>query len=180
MSALAKLLTSAAQARQERRFEDARNILVEAVELSRQSGEPTSLANALTGLGQIERDLHNPQPALAAYEEAAAIYRSSDDPLHLAHAVRHLGDICREIGQTQRAERYYEEALEIYRRQPETMPLDLANALRGMAILKQELGVAGAARVLWQEARKLYTASNVPAGVAESSRRLAQLEKGPE
>jgi hypothetical protein len=53
----------------------------------------------------------------------------------------------------------------------------LANAIRGLAILKSDTADAEAARALWEEARDLYAAVNVKAGVAESNRRLALLER---
>ena len=65
----------------------------------------------------------------------------------------------------------YREALAIYRRNERTPPLDLANALRGFALLK---GRSAEANALWQEARDLYAAVGVEAGVAESSGRLAE------
>jgi len=71
----------------------------------------------------------------------------------------------------------YHEALGIYRSHAETPPLDLANAIRGLAILKSDTADAEAARALWEEARDLYAAVNVKAGVAESNRRLALLER---
>jgi hypothetical protein len=44
-----------------------------------------------------------------------------------------------------------------------------------MAILKEQTGEPEAAKPLWEEARQLYASVNVPEGVAESSKRLAQL-----
>ena len=175
-----QLLNTADQARKDHRLEDGRKHLVDAVELCRQSGTRLDLAHALTRLGQIERDLRNSAAALAYYDEAAAIYRSGNDALRLSHTVRHLGDIHREIGRSDLAQSCYSEALLIYRSQQETPPLDLANALRGQAIMKQELGELAAARALWQEAHDLYSAVNVPAGVAESSRQLARLADQPQ
>jgi hypothetical protein len=73
------------------------------------------------------------------------------------------------------AEPCYHEALTIYRAHKETPPLDLANAIRGLALLKSNAGEVEEARALWAEARDLYAAVNVEAGVKESSRRLALL-----
>jgi hypothetical protein len=46
-----------------------------------------------------------------------------------------------------------------------------------LAILKSDAGDADAASTLWEEARNLYAALNVEAGVTESSRRLALLAR---
>ncbi|HZS29419.1 MAG TPA: tetratricopeptide repeat protein [Candidatus Angelobacter sp.] len=171
------------------RFEnpnDAKQDLVEAVALARTSKDPLQLAQTLTALGQIERDLHRPDEALHHYEEAAAVYRSADHrladyraadvPLKLAHTVRHIGDIHRHEGRMESAGACYQEALAIYRAHPKTPPLDLANALRGFALLKEAVGDTQTAKSLWEEAGKLYASVNVEAGVAESKRRLAQLK----
>ena len=173
----AELLKVALQARRENRLADARLHLVEAVNLCREANARVDLAKALTRLGQIERDMHHSDGALRNYEEAAAIYRAEGDRLRLAHTVRHVGDIHRDEGHAELAEPCYHEALSIYRSQEQTPPLDLANAIRGLAILKSEAGEAGEARLLWGEAKDLYTAVNVKAGVDESSRRLALLQQ---
>ena len=54
-------------------------------------------------------------------------------------------------------------------------PLDVANAVRPLAILSEEAGDTEAARRLWEEARDLYEACGVQAGVDECSERLARL-----
>lgn len=175
-----KLLREATQARREDRHADAKRILVEAVDICRKSESRSDLAKALTDLGQIERDLHHNQAALPYYEEALAIYRAEGDALKIAHTVRHVGDIQRNQGHRELAELCYREALNIYRSQERTPSLDLANAIRGLAILTFDAGEAEEAKLLWQEARDLYAGVNVAAGVAESTRRLALLERGRE
>jgi tetratricopeptide (TPR) repeat protein len=171
-----KLLTQASQARREHRLADAKRDLVEAVDLCRKTGTRIELAGALTGLGQIERDLKHGDAAREHYVEAVAIYRGEGDALKLAHTIRHLGDIHRNEGHRELAEPCYREALNLYRSR-EAPPLDLANALRGFAILQDDAGEVREAKLLWEEARALYAAVNVEAGVAESSRRLALLEQ---
>lgn len=179
--AISTLLSRARRTRFENPAE-ARQDLVEAVGLARTSNDPLQLAQVLTALGQIERDLHRSDEALHHYEEAAAIYRLADHraanvPLKLAHTIRHIGDIHRHKKQLQLAEACYVEALAIYRAHVETPPLDLANALRGFALLKETAGDPQTARSLWEEAGKLYASVNVEAGVAESARRITLLQK---
>jgi len=174
------LLKDATQARREERQADAKLLLVEAVEMCRKGESRSDLAKALTDLGQIERDLHNNKVALDHYEEALAIYRAEGDALKVAHTVRHVGDIQRTEGHRELAEPCYREALKIYRSHERTSPLDLANAIRGLAILTFDAGESDEAKQLWQEARDLYAGVDVAAGVAESNRRLALLERGLE
>ncbi|MGA7560681.1 MAG: hypothetical protein WCF61_07725 [Terriglobales bacterium] len=172
MSASEQLVEQALQARREHRLADAEQDLVEAVAQCRNAGIRTDLARALTALGQIERDLHRTDSALQHYEEAAGLYRAEGDALRLAHTVRHVADIRREAARLDLAESCYHEALHLYRNHAATPPLDLANAIRGLAILKTDAGDAATAIALWEEARDLYAAVNVEAGVAESNRRL--------
>ena len=156
---------------------EAHRDLVEAVRLCRQPGEQSGLVEALKALGQIERDLGRGEAVRPLYEEAVVICRAEGDPLTLAHTVRHLGDIHRDAGRAALAEPCYDEALALYRSHDRTRPLDLANAIRPLAILKDDAGQVEQARQLWEEARDLYAAVNVPEGVAESSARLARLNR---
>jgi len=164
------------QARRDRRPGDARQLFAEAVELARTDGGPL-LGRALVGLGQIERDLGDLGPAREHYEEALSIMRAEGHALKVAHTVRHLGDICYEDGRSDLAETHFQEALAIYRADPGAGRLDLANAIRSMALLKETRGDSEEAAQLWQEARDLYEVVNVQEGVAESSARLARLER---
>lgn len=173
-----KLRMRALVARKESRLDDARQDLIEAIDLCRQANNDGAidLARALTALAQIERDLHKNEAALKNYEKAISIYRNKDDAQMLAHTIRHVADIHRNLGHTEAAESSYREALALYRADKNTPALDLANALRGYALLKGDLRDAEHAKALWEEARELYAAVNVEAGVAESARRLAALK----
>ena len=95
--------------------------------------------------------------------------------MKLAHTARHPGDVYRENGHSELARPCYEEALALYRAHPEAAPLDVANAIRSMAVLKHDSDERPAARALWIEARELYAAEGIDAGVAECDRRLGQL-----
>jgi adenylate cyclase len=168
-------MTRGYQARREHRLADAKEAFAEAVALYRKSNNPRLLAQALVGLGQVERDLGETDFPLAHYEEAVAIFRGGNDPLTLAHAIRHVADILRESGRLAQAVPHYEEALDIYLAHDDPSPLDLANAIRGFALVKGELGEFGDAKLLWTEARVLYEGIHIEAGVAESDRQIGLL-----
>jgi len=168
-------LTRGYRARREHRLADAKEAFAEAVALYRKSNNPRLLAQSITRLGAIHRDLGETAEALRHYEEAVAICRTLNDPLTLAHTVRHVGDILREQGRLPEAAPHYEEALEIYCGQEETPPLDLGNAIRGFALLKAEMGDSKAALSLWTEVRQLYTAVGVDAGIVESEAQITRL-----
>ena len=173
-----KLMRDGKRARLEERPDDARRDFAVAVDLCRQSGARRELIQALKGLGQVERDQGRGAAALGLYEEAVVICRAEGDRLMLAHTVRHVGDIHREAGRAELAEPCYREALEIYRRNARTEALDLANAIRPLALLKDDAGEVEEAIRLWAEARDLYAAAEVEAGVSESSRRVDRLAAG--
>ncbi len=133
------------------------------------------LAEALAGLGQIERDEGKTQAALNHYGEAVELLREERDERQLAHAIRHVADIERGHGNVAKAAAAYEEALALYRAHEETPALELANAIRGYALLMGECGDQDEAKYLWYEARALYEQAGVEAGVAESQSHIAFL-----
>jgi tetratricopeptide (TPR) repeat protein len=177
LDAAEKLLKQAIHARKEHRLTEAKRDLLEAVSLYRQIGTRLELVQALKALGQIERDLGQVDAAQPLYEEAVAKCREGCEPLYLAHTVRHLGDIYQDAGRADLAGPCYLEALTIYRCEEKTQDLDLANAIRPLAILKENAGDVSAAKVLWEEARKLYSSVGISEGVAECASRIEKLAK---
>jgi len=159
---------------------DAKDCFKRAADAMRNAGDKSLLADALCGLGQIERDQGNGKAALECYSEAVGLRRSGGDTPALAHAIRHVADILREQESAAKAAPYYEKAISIYRSHPETVPLDLANAIRGFALLKASSaspGTQGAeqALLLWQEAAGLYEQAGVSAGIEECRQQIAFL-----
>lgn len=156
--------------------ENARRRYERAIERARSEELRRELIKALKGLGQIARDANDRDEALSLYEQAVMLCRKEDDPLLLAHTIRHVADIHADNGRDDLAAPCYQEALAIYREHRETSVLDLANAVRPFALLKQKAGQLEDAKHLWAEARDLYSAANVPQGVAECSRHVNALE----
>jgi tetratricopeptide (TPR) repeat protein len=159
----------------ERRTDFAKRRLVDAISAARAANDPLSLARALIDMGRLERGKHRLDVARRYYEEAAAVYRGLKEPLRLAHTVRHVGDILQDAGHLKPAEPRYVEALTIYRAHPDTPPLDLANTIRGYALLQAEFGRKKEAIALWREARGLYAAVSVRAGIEDCDAQIARL-----
>src|SRR5229473_1154640 len=89
-SAADDLVEQAHQGRREHRYDDARQLLIKAVAIGRESGVPLDLAKALTALGQIERDLHLPAAsATAAVADCLDPRRAVPGPRY-----RHLLPLC--------------------------------------------------------------------------------------
>jgi tetratricopeptide (TPR) repeat protein len=161
------------QARREDRLADSRAIFLKAVRSASEEGDRPSLAEALCGLGQAERGIGNLEAARHHYAGAAVLYRQIGPPERLAYAIRHEADILREACLPAEAEPLYLEAEGIYRQQGEVATLDLANTLRGLALVNESLHRPDASRLLFEEARELYTKCNVEAGVAECNKKLS-------
>ena len=168
-----QLAQEAVDARREGRLEDARLSAEKTVALCREAGLNQKLVRALMLLGQIERDTAHREKAVKFYEEATVISREVDEPLRFAHTVRHLADLHRELGSLDLAEGFYNESLAIYRRERDASPGDLANAVRGFAVMKDAAGASEQAKVLWEEARRLYSALGVDEGVEECNAHLS-------
>lgn len=144
-------------------------------------------------IGRVARDLGDNESAVRHYRTAAELFRGLNDPMNLAHALRHVADILRGMrgagmdpaemdpagmNPAAEAEPFILEAIEIYRAQLPLPQLHLANALRVAAGLKEQgegeqAGSDAEALPLWVEARDLYRAVGVDAGVAESRAHLA-------
>jgi len=162
------------KARREGHIADSRAIFIKGVRNAAEESDRPSLAEALCGLGQAERDIGNLKAARLHYAGAATLYREIGPAERVAYAIRHEADIFRAEGQPADAEPLYLEAEKIYRQQGDEAALDLANTLRGLAVVTESLAKPDTSRSLWQEALQLYAKCNVEAGVAECDKKLSQ------
>lgn len=116
------------------------------------------------------------------YARAAALSRETGRRDLHAHALRHLSDINRLEGNPDQALAHAEQAAAILRALGGAGGgagegrLDLANALRLKALALDDLRRTAQADAAWTQARDLYAADGVAAGVAECE---ARLEGGP-
>jgi tetratricopeptide (TPR) repeat protein len=130
-------------------------------------------AQQLIDQGYTAHHAGNLQLALEFYQSAADALRPLNQPLRLAHTIRHVADIQWHLHLFEPARANYAEALALYRANTDTGELDLANTLRGYALLSQDIGDMPSAQAMWSEARDLYAAVDVRAGVEEADRRIA-------
>ena len=177
MNTLKQLIARGYEARAENDPAESRAAFFEAVREASLEADRPSLAEALCGLAQAERDIGNLRPASHQYANATVLYREIGPPAKLAYALRHEADILREMCQPAEAEPLYLEAETIYRQVGGQTVLDLANTLRGLALVKETTGNIDESKKLWNEASKLYADCNVQAGVSECNKKLSQLTK---
>jgi len=169
------LIDKAGEARRARDHATAISLAQSAAESARRANDRDGLGAALAALGRLRRDEQELDAALRLYEEAASIARELGDEAALAHRLRHIGDIAVLLDDLARADDCYSQAGELFDAQ-QTGQLDQANFLRSKALLKEKQGARKAAAQYWSEARALYSATGIDAGVKESDRRLALLK----
>ena len=145
-----------------------------AVDIAQAGDDLDNLGAAVATLARLRRDARQYDIAVSLYEEAAAAARQRGDSLALAHRLRHIGDIVTEQGDLRRAEDAYAEVERLFG-EAKAGELNTANFLRSKALLREKQGGRSAALQLWGEARALYAATSITAGVAECDRRIAQL-----
>ena len=106
-----------------------------------------------------------------AYAQVAALSREGGEALFQAHALRQLSDMDRELGQAAGALAHADQALALYRAHGGE-GADVVNSVRLKALALDALRRREAAVAAWTEARDLYEAAGVTAGVAECDARL--------
>ncbi|MFN4092612.1 MAG: hypothetical protein ACK4FG_06930 [Brevundimonas sp.] len=107
-----------------------------------------------------------------AYAQAAALSREGGHAMLQAHALRHLSDIDRQMGQADAALAHADQALALFSAHGGGEGADVPNTLRLKALALDALRRRDAAATAWTEARNLYDALGLAAGVAECEARL--------
>jgi len=174
MQTLKELLAHGYRARAENDPAESRAAFFEAVRIASLEADRPSLAEALCGLAQAERDIGALGPASHQYANATLLYREIGPPARLAYALRHEADVLREMCRPAEAQPLYLEAETIYRQLGGQAVLDLANTLRGLALVNESAAKMDASKAPWQEAHELYAKCNVEAGIAECNKKLSQ------
>ncbi|MCC6988548.1 MAG: tetratricopeptide repeat protein [Acidobacteria bacterium] len=172
---LGEHLRLAVEGRRAGRPEDAWRHLLAGEAICRSTGRRRDLVTVLAGMAQLHRDAGDAVSALPLFEEAVTHCQQLRDPHRLAHALRHLGEVHRELRHFDRAQQHLRDAVDRYRSQPDTAPLDLANAVRPLASCLERQGADDEARACWIEARDLYAALGLDAGVAECAAGVLRL-----
>ncbi|MEZ6016895.1 MAG: tetratricopeptide repeat protein [Planctomycetota bacterium] len=139
-------------------FDDARRMLVPALELARRISSPPSeaVATALQTLGMVEVELEDVESASARYEEALAIWRqlpqTEGHTLSIANASNDLALVERRAGNLDRALELAETAVQLKRALFPDGDTSLAASLGILASVRKERGERDASEAAYLEA----------------------------
>src|SRR5215470_2826310 len=150
VEALQTLVITTATSRLQARLEQVRVARLRTLAANNPDQYRSDLADSLTDLGKILRELGQPQQALPVDRESVRIYRSlaEESPHHyqrgLAHSLNSLGVTLQKLGRPQQALPALRESVRIRRGLTEEPSLrdrrDLARSLTNLGITLQELG----------------------------------------
>ena len=127
---------------------------------------------AIVREARLARESGETARAVHLYRDAASTAEALDDVQGRIHALRHVSELAREMGKSREAVDAAEEAVALCRNVADVPPLEQANALRVAALALEADGRCNEAHALWCDARGLYAAAGVPAGVAECETHL--------
>lgn len=176
--ALARLLGRAGQGFIARyRWDEAEQVLTEAIELHRRFGAETE---ELADLLYYHADTYQWK---AAYEQAEAtllealrIYQQSGDVLGEAHCIKRLGEIALARSQHDEARLRYEQALSLYQQIDDV--LGQANCIRGLGNIALERSQYDEARMRFEQAMLLDQQIGNVLGEANSIQSLGDIALG--
>jgi tetratricopeptide (TPR) repeat protein len=170
IEALKSLLSRAAQARQSGEAADA-ELLFKQAAAEAANDDAIARAEGLMGVAQARRDRGDRIGAAIYYSEAITLLRSAENNERLAYALRHAAEVRSELNEFAVAANHIQEAIRLYRSLDIADSLGLANSLRVSALNDER-----EAQASWREARELYSATHIAAGVDEANRHLDRLQ----
>jgi non-specific serine/threonine protein kinase len=136
-------------ARQQGELDRAEALGHRALALSREDGDPTGIAHALTALGWIAEYRGRFAEARTFYEEALEVGRRLEDRSWFAWSMRNVGMQAFRLGQIEAAERRLNEAVALFRR--EGLRFGAAFALTNLAEIALARGDLARAAALWHD-----------------------------
>jgi non-specific serine/threonine protein kinase len=137
-----------------------------ALALSREDGDPTGIAHALTSLGWIAEVQGRFAQARRFHEEALEVGRHLEDRSWTAWSMRNVGMQAFRLGEIEVAERWLTEALALFRQQG--LRFGAAHALTNLAELALARGDRARAAALWQEMLEMpWNARDLPRSLNE-------------
>lgn len=130
-------------------------------------------ADSLVERGRLARGEKRNADAAEFYEQAAKIFERLGIVTRSMHCLRHSAEIWLQAGEAARAQQQIAVVLQTYREHGAD-DLEMANTLRVSALVQEAAGDTASARSLWTEAREIYAAEEVQAGIEEADRHLVE------
>lgn len=131
-------------------FQQARQVLGEAIQSARLSGVAYQQAQALNALATVIcEDETDYELAQKFYAESLTLYEKVDNPIGIAKVLVNQGAIFYEQGDYARARDLYQRSLEIYQRQG--YPYGVSAALNNLSLVTRKMGDFERARQLVEE-----------------------------
>ena len=167
------LLHAANDAYLQSRNEESRAFFEDALRRYRVDGNRVGEANAILGLGNIERMLGRANEARKAYDESLRHFKAEHDRLGEADVLRNLGHLEHVLGRNEEARKLFADARRLY--QILSHRLGEARVLVGLGELERTLGRNDAARDAYLEAQSGFRAVADRLGEATVFRGLGDL-----
>lgn len=147
--------------------------------LAQNGPDSAYLAQALSSLGILQRDLGKYSDAEASYLEAIRIYRYNfGEDHHLISVLQSLGQLRKLQKKPVEAESLYRQAVEIGRRAAVDEVLDLAEPLSTGAAALRANGLKEEAWRWIEESAAIYEKKGVPSGILDRTRGDWAMEEG--
>ncbi|HZG54323.1 MAG TPA: tetratricopeptide repeat protein [Pyrinomonadaceae bacterium] len=154
-------------------YDQAVDILLEALRIFQQSGDLHGEANSIKRLGNIALERSQHDEARARFEEALTLYRQVDDVLGEANSIQWLGDIALARSQHDEARTRYEKALTLCRQVNDV--LGEANSIQGLGNIALERFQYDEARARFEEALPLFRQVGSVLGEANCIKNLGDI-----
>ena len=174
-SDIKELLEEAWNKRRVGNYEEARDLVKKAQELSKDD-DYNSLGRIFHVYMQFESDHDNLPKALEFCQQSLGFYQKANNSDRIAHSTRHIADLQRALGKDADSESNYRKVIDLYKADSQTHMGDLANTLRGFALVLEKRSKISEAKTAWEETKELYQACNLQAGVDEANEKLDSLQ----
>jgi predicted ATPase/class 3 adenylate cyclase len=146
------------------RYEEARDLARQSLEIFQHAGDRKESAFAQNNLGNIAHNLGDYPEAGKRYEQSLALYREEGDPIKEASVLNNLGIVSSALGEFAAARERFQRSLQIYRGTGDRR--GIAAALVNLGSLAFDQGAPGEARPLYQESLEAFRELGDRRGIA--------------
>lgn len=154
-------------------YEQATNVLLEALRIYQQSGELLGEANCIKGLGDIALWRSQYDEAKERYEQALPLHQQIGDVIGEATCIARLGEIASIRLQLDKARACYDQALQLFRQIGEVV--GEANCIASLGYIAMQRAQYDEARTLYEQALHLFRQIGNTLGEADCIANLGEI-----